>query len=81
MEGLTVSRLLRNRTVAYDNIAKGSATGQERTKGNLTSEVYGAGTNLGVGTSWHTTDPAENMVPGTLTPAGENVDTTSNIST
>ena len=72
-----MSRTIRNRTTAYDNISVGNATGAERIKGTLSSEVYGGGTNLAVGTSWHSTDPAENLVAGTVTPLIENIDLSS----
>lgn len=40
---------LRGRRVNYDNIASGSATGQERTKGTLTSENIGGNTGKASG--------------------------------
>jgi len=45
-----MSRTIRGRRVAFDNIAVGSATGAERTKGTNTTEVlayetFTAGTN------------------------------------
>lgn len=74
-----MSRTIRNRKTAYDNIAVGGASGLERLIAGAaaTSEEYGGGTNLAVGTSWHTTDPGENIAVGSATPLNENVDLTS----
>lgn len=77
-----MSRYVRNRREAYDNIAVGSATGHERLKGTLSSELYSQ-SNLAVGSAFSTTDPHENLlaVASGSTKDNENVDTTSNIST
>ncbi len=77
-----MARTIRNRRDAYDNLAVGSASGMERLIAGAaaTSEIYGGGTRPKVGSSWHTTDPGENIQPGVVTPRGENVDTTSGTS-
>lgn len=77
-----MSRYLRNRKTNYDNVAVASAAGVERLKGSLSSEVYSKD-NIAVGTAFSTTDPHENLlgVASGLTKDGENVDSTSNIST
>lgn len=70
-----MSRYLRNRKTNYDNIAVGSATGVERLKGSLTTEIYSRD-NVASGSAFSTTDPHENL-GGTDSKDGENVDTTS----
>lgn len=75
-----MSRQVRNRRDAYDNIAVGSAiTARERViAGSLApARVYGGGTNVAVGSSWHTTDPGENIQPGVVTPTADNIDLSS----
>ncbi len=69
--------LSRNRRLAYDNIAVGSATGKERTIAGAIqpafTTVYGGLDNGSVGA-----DPGlENIVAGTDPPTSENVDLSS----
>ena len=67
-----MSWTLRGRTTAYDNIAKGSTAGRERTiRGtSLTTELIGAGSNILKGTSYHTSGQAENRFKGQTTFGG-----------
>lgn len=70
--------LQRGRRVAYDNIAVGSATGEERPvgakpPGPITTQ-YGALDNVAAAT---TDIGPENIVAGTDAPTSENVDLTS----
>ena len=75
-----MSRTVRNRKEAFDNPGVGQAiTSRERTiAGALPPSFnYGGLDRLAVGSSFHTTDPGENIAVGSVAPLAENVDTTS----
>ena len=70
---------LRNRQTGYDNIAKGSATGRELTirgtsqTSGLYGETLGGGSNIGSGTSWHTSGQQDNRFSGQTTFGAEHL--------
>jgi hypothetical protein len=69
-----MSRTLRGRRVAYDNIAAGSATGAERTiSGDSVSpvEIHGGGfqTSTSTGDVWHSNVEAGSSVTDQVSPA------------
>lgn len=68
-----MSYTIRGRRVAYDNIAVGAATGQERTKGTLTSEVLALENFVAGSAAVRTTDALDHLI--TVTGGKTTVDT------
>ena len=56
---------IRLRRVAYDNIAAGSATGRERTKGTNSTELLAKECFIGDGASVRTTDCLDHILTTT----------------
>jgi hypothetical protein len=69
-----MSRTLRGRTVSFDNISVGNASGTERTISGSAppAEKVGGLDNISVGNAFPTGNIADNHVSGTACPTGEN---------
>ena len=68
-----MSVALRGRTVSYDNISAGNASGTERTvAGDIPpAQKVGGLDNPKVGSAFPTANIADNIVAGTITPVSE----------